>query len=181
MEIWGLDRSHSERRFEELLQQYLLPRVELQHRVEALNLFRERGRLWAHELVLEDGTFVEMYSKPVLDQENRTWGHVWFVFDINNRKVAELRLRDALAESSRLIRLMEGREQRILALKSEVNHWAREAGQDAPYLIDHSGLAAGYDQAFRDADQAGGGKNQRTWLTRLEEGGKRITQRVIDC
>ncbi|QTD50579.1 PAS domain S-box protein [Sulfidibacter corallicola] len=89
----------------------------------------------AREVHLKAGRFIEMYAQPIRDQDDQRWGYVWFFFDITKRKEDEVTLRRALDESSRLLRLMEGREARILDLKERVNLLTDRLGEPKPYSV----------------------------------------------
>ncbi|CAM2010478.1 response regulator [Acanthopleuribacter pedis] len=135
LDIWAL--SEAEMRAADLEALLAVMRDKVRRNSEDKNsLFETNTTTWALELELKHDVSIEVYGQPVLDQGARSMGYVWFFFDVSVRKAAETRLREALAESSRLVGLMQGREQRILELKSEVNLAAVSLGRTKPYLLD---------------------------------------------
>lgn len=67
--------------------------------VELINFLREHPReICEDELELIDGTVLERYSAPVLDNSKNHYGRVWIFHDITKRKEDENKIRSLLAE-----------------------------------------------------------------------------------
>ncbi len=166
LEMWRLDETDLLQVSADGILEMLEAKVVRDEATADEDLFITDGTVWALDLKLEHDLALEVYGQPVLDHDTQTMGYVWYFFDVSVRQAAEQRLRDAFAESSRLVRLMQGREQRILELKHEVNACALRGGFDAPYLIEAPTKAPdGISDEWNRLDPAG----VPLWLERVAE------------
>ncbi len=77
---------------------------------------------------------VEYFSTPI-SKEGRVVGAVITFRDVSERKAAEEELRRNLDELERFSRLVVGREEKMIALKEEINQLLEQAGHDRKYKI----------------------------------------------
>jgi PAS domain S-box-containing protein len=80
-----------------------------------------------------DGRLIERWSTPMLAPSGANLGRLWCFRDVTESGKGEQVLRDRLEELERWQDLMLDREERIGALKREVNELCRRLGEDARY------------------------------------------------
>lgn len=80
-----------------------------------------------------DKRLLLVFKSPKLDDSGKVEYVVCSAEDITERKLAEERVRETLAETERVNRLMEGREDRLIELKTEVNDLLFESGKKPKY------------------------------------------------
>ena len=85
------------------------------------------------EIDLVDGRVLERYSAPLLSEDGRELGRVWLFRDITDTRRAETVLGAQLDELQRWQEVMLDREDRVAALKREVNELCGHLGQPARY------------------------------------------------
>ncbi|MBN1506220.1 MAG: PAS domain S-box protein [Sedimentisphaerales bacterium] len=91
-----------------------------------------RNQEWT--IVRRDGQERTLLVSSSLLVSNLSQTHVLaLVQDITERKRAEEQLREVLARTERINRLMEGRETRVVGLKRRINELSVAAGQSPPY------------------------------------------------
>jgi len=111
-------------------------------------VFESLARHAIEEIVPVDGVPRTYLSHlfPVLDDDGKAQFVCRISLDITERKAADEKVLRRSAELERLNRAAIDRELRIVALKREVNQWARDAGRPEPYDVsfaDPPGGAAG--------------------------------------
>ncbi len=62
------------------------------------HLYKVRDEISRDEIVLKDGRLFDRYSAPMLDACGKHYGRVWYFRDITDRKRAEEKIQDLLAE-----------------------------------------------------------------------------------
>jgi PAS domain S-box-containing protein len=60
---------------------------------KVLYLYTHRNEISQDEIALKDGTILERYSAPVLDNDGHPYGRIWSFRDITERKLAEEKIR----------------------------------------------------------------------------------------
>ncbi len=84
-------------------------------------------------VIAADGTVKWVTIHSQLIQWEGAPANLSFITDINDRKITEEKISGLLEETSRLNRLMQGREDRILELKKEVNKLLLQLKQEIKY------------------------------------------------
>jgi PAS domain S-box-containing protein len=101
-EIWGIPQEIIDTRLDERVLSFVLEKLVLPH--EFLARVRYLYEHWEdksrEEIQLHDGKVFERYSAPMLDEDNRYFGRVWYFHDISERKEAE----KAISESRQLFK-----------------------------------------------------------------------------
>jgi hypothetical protein len=77
--------------------------------------------------------YVETHASPLRDQENRVNGVLGITRDLTLRRHNELQIQKQLVELRRWRTATLGREDRVLALKQEVNSLLSAAGHPVKY------------------------------------------------
>jgi PAS domain S-box-containing protein len=87
------------------------------------------------EMIAKDGRRfpVQLRADAVKDEHGETICTIGVHTDISDRRQTEEHLEKALEESTRLVRLMSGREMRVVEMKREVNALLEEQGQGLKY------------------------------------------------
>lgn len=98
-------------------------------------LLGETGRL-EFEIVGMGGTrrYVETHASPLRDQDGKVQAVLAITRDLTERRRSELQIQQQLEELRRWRTATLGREERVLALKREVNELLQAAGQSERYL-----------------------------------------------
>ena len=91
------------------------------------------------DIDLKNGRTVERLSAPMISQRGENLGRVWFFRDISESKRAEHALRERLDELERWQDVMLDREERISALKYEVNDLRARLGEPPRYSSQEAG------------------------------------------
>jgi len=88
-----------------------------------------------HRLLMKDGSvkFVHEQCETWFDQNGQPIRSVGTVQDITEHKKAEIQLHSQLDELRRWQRVVIGREERILALKREINTLCERLGEQSRY------------------------------------------------
>ncbi|MGM0566369.1 MAG: PAS domain-containing protein [Bacteroidota bacterium] len=96
-----------------------------------------RSRLIELQHYRADGSiiWVEMNLKFLRDQHGFAIGILGVTRDIHERKKAELEIKDKMVQLEKFNRLMVGRENRMIELKSEVNQLLIASGSEKKYSI----------------------------------------------
>jgi PAS domain S-box-containing protein len=96
-EIWGIPQEIVDSRSDERALSFVLDKLadpqEFLARVR--NLYEHWEEKSWEEILLKDGTVLERYSAPMLGEDNRYFGRVWYFHDITERKRAEAALRNS--------------------------------------------------------------------------------------
>ncbi len=87
------------------------------------------------EMKAKDGRLfpVHLFANAVRNDENEIIGMISVFTDITQRKKSDIQLANAMDESTRINRLMTGRELRLLELKEESNSLLKELGREIKY------------------------------------------------
>ena len=93
-----------------------------------------KSRQWERTIVKPDGSTGSLWVHyiPDLSKEDCS-GFFVVAYDTTQLKLTERELRVALEETSRLNRLMQGRETQVVALKQEINRLSVEGGNEIAY------------------------------------------------
>jgi signal transduction histidine kinase len=84
-------------------------------------LYEHPDEIGVDEIELIEGKILDRYSSPVRDKAGKYYGRIWVFRDITERKKAEAARQSQLNELGRWHEAILDREDRILALKREVN------------------------------------------------------------
>ncbi len=102
-----------------------------------LKILKEKGKVINYEVELKrkDGSIITVIpsSSFYYDRDGIPLGVEGVFSDISDRKEQEKKLQTTLAETERVNRLMEGREQRILELKKEINGLCLTLGREPAF------------------------------------------------
>lgn len=113
------------------------------------------------------------------DEQGRFNGHEGILADVSELKQLEARLRRSLEQTERMNRLMQGREQRLIALKQEINGLCQALGRPPAYRLD--------DEAAPEAEAVTGGAlepeaiEQTSSSASLRKIEKQSLERSINC
>ena len=132
-EIWGIPQVIVDSRSDERALSFVLDKLadpqEFLARVR--NLYEHWEEKSWEEILLKDGTVLERYSAPMLGEDNRYFGRVWYFHDITERKRAE----QALRSSEEQFRVIFHNQQTGLIMVDAVNHTITDANAAALALI----------------------------------------------
>ncbi len=89
--MWGIPREIIESRQDERVLSFVLDKLADPQEFLALvnNLYENREEKRRDEILLKDGKVYDRYSAPMLGNDNRYFGRVWYFHDITERKRAE--------------------------------------------------------------------------------------------
>ncbi len=77
--------------------------------------------------------WIQQHNTPIRDNKGNLIAIESIVTDITDQKVADVKLQKTLHESERMNKLMNGREQRVIEMKKEVNALMAELGRESKY------------------------------------------------
>jgi PAS domain S-box-containing protein len=100
-----------------------------------------RSRLIELRHYRADGSlfWLEMNIKFLRDERQNIAGFLGVSRDIDERKKAEIALKDKVNELERFNKAMVGRENKMIELKREVNHLLKESGRAEKYATPDKG------------------------------------------
>ena len=132
-EIWGIPLKIIDSRNDEHVLSFVLDKLanpqEFLSRVRYLyEHLEEKSR---EEIVLKDGNVIERYSAPMLGEDNRYFGRVWYFHDITERKKAE----DVIRSREEQFRVIFHNQQTGLIMVDAVTHTIIDANAAALAMI----------------------------------------------
>jgi PAS domain-containing protein len=84
-------------------------------------LYDAKEEVSRDEISLIDGRTFDRYSAPMLGENKKYYGRIWYFRDITDRKVAEEKIEHELQEIKEMNNLMVDREMKMIELKKEID------------------------------------------------------------
>jgi PAS domain S-box-containing protein len=150
VDMWGIPLDVIESKSDERALQSVMDKLatpeEFTRKVK--HLYEVREEICRDEVVLKDGRTFDRYSAPMLGDERKYYGRVWYFRDITERKQAEEALRE---KSSLLVKVINSVPDFIFAKDTKLRTiicneaYASAVGKKPEEMFGHTDIECGWD------------------------------------